>query len=183
MLSMMCLIADKVVIGVGSANKHDVRNPWSWKESAEMIGESLHRFSNFQIMPIDDVGDGNKWGEMVAEKMGDLDAFVSGNAYTTGCMVDHYHVMHPTEIIDKQLFERNFLVSSTDIRLSMAEGNDIWKLHTPVAESITFYGWVDRFVKEFGEETLKRWSVGGDDNFSDVMLEMKYTMENLDEIS
>ena len=70
MLDAICENADHVVIGLGSSNKYNLRNPFTGDESAGMIEAYLSpRFSNYELIHVPDFGhiqefsDGKKWKE------------------------------------------------------------------------------------------------------------------------
>jgi len=77
MLEAVCENANEVIIGIGSANKYSLRNPFTAKESEDMVRLTLEqKFSNYSIIHIPDFAqipeysDGKKWKEYVIEKFG-----------------------------------------------------------------------------------------------------------------
>ena len=57
MLETVCSMADQVLIGIGSINKYNARNPFTAEESKEMLDRFLKdRFDNYQILFIPDFG-------------------------------------------------------------------------------------------------------------------------------
>ncbi len=68
MLEAACQSAEYVLIGIGSENKYDWRNPFTAQESKEMVDVYLsRRFSNYAVFFMQDSGhipeysDGQKW--------------------------------------------------------------------------------------------------------------------------
>ena len=151
--------ADHLVIGLGSSNKYNLRNPFTAEESAGMIQAYLSpRFSNYELIPVPDFvhisehSDGKKWKEYVKENFGSLNHFVSGNAYVSELLKDTYSIIHPTDLISP---EQHIKIKATEVRLKIAR-DEHWKLLVP--EPVVIYlesrGLVDRFRKEFGEQTI-----------------------------
>lgn len=57
MLEAICRLATGAIIGIGSSNKYDHRNPFTAEETEKMIQAYLApRFSNFKIIRIPDFG-------------------------------------------------------------------------------------------------------------------------------
>ncbi|MFH1072664.1 MAG: adenylyltransferase/cytidyltransferase family protein [Nanoarchaeota archaeon] len=163
MLETLCEKSEHVIIGIGSTNKekYNVRNPFTPEETKAMIDVFLKtKFNNYETVFIPDYAhipeyrDGQKWREMVKERYGNLDAFVTGNLYVATLLKDDYHIVHPAMLIPK---EKHIYLSGTDVRIEMAKGGD-WKQLVPeeVAAYLEQNTLVERFRKEFGLETLAR---------------------------
>ena len=159
MLEAMCTNADHVLIGLGSSNKYNLRNPFTVEESAGMIRTYLSsRFSNYEFITVPDFGhlqehsDGNKWKEYVKEHFGTLDYFISGNEYVSALLKDTYPVIHPAELVDA---EELIKIRATAVRLKMARGDD-WQslVPMPVVNYLEEKGLVDRFKSEFGLQAI-----------------------------
>lgn len=159
MLDAICENADHVMIGLGSSNKYNVRNPFTVEDSAGMVQAHLSpRFSNYQLVPVPDFGhipefsDGKKWKEYVKEQFGFLDYFVSGNAYASELLKDTYKIIHPTALIPP---EQHLKIRATEVRLKMARYED-WQALVPeaVANYLETNGLVYRFRKEFGLQMI-----------------------------
>lgn len=159
MLEAICEKADEVIIGIGSSNKYNLRNPFTPEESKEMIEKFLsQRFSNYKIIFIPDFAhiqeydDGQKWREYIKKEFGKLDYFVSGNEYVSKLLEKDYKVIHPAELISE---DKRIILKATEVRVEIAKvGN--WKSLVPnvVAEYLENSGLVQRFRKEFGLQTL-----------------------------
>lgn len=149
LLETLCEGAEKVLIGLGSSNKHDARNPFSAEESARMIELVLApRFRNFELVSVPDLGDGPRWAKMVRELFGPLDLFVTENAWVQELMPAYYKVEHPGRLVPP---ERHVPIDGTFVRKEMAKGGD-WRALVPpvVASYLESEGLVRRFRREFG---------------------------------
>jgi nicotinamide-nucleotide adenylyltransferase len=157
-LDALCRNANHVKIGIGSCNKYNIRNPFTVRESKEMIKAALINYSNYDFIKIPDFAhipefkDGQKWKEFVKEKFGNLDYFVSGNDFVRELLKDEYELLYPHDLIDE---EKKLRLCSTDVRIEMARYGD-WKslVPKPVADYLENNGIVDRFRREFGLLTL-----------------------------
>ncbi len=149
LLETLCEEAGHVVIGLGSPNKRDQRNPFSAEESARMIELVLRpRFENFELVLVPDLGDGPRWARMTRGLLGELDLFVTANDWVRELMTGFYPVMHPRDLVPK---ERHVPVDGTMVRDAMARGGD-WRALVPpeVAAHMDREGLVLRFRREFG---------------------------------
>lgn len=163
MLESICEQAEHVVIGIGSANKYDMRNPFTPEETTSMINLVLGpKFNNYEIVTIDDYGhlpdysDGTRWVEDIKENFGSLDYFVSGNEYVQGILEDTYNIIHPVKIIPK---ERQVYMKGTIVRMAMAQG-ETWRQMVPpsVERYLDETGLVDRYRQEFGLQTIAKYA-------------------------
>jgi nicotinamide-nucleotide adenylyltransferase len=145
-------VADDLVVGVGSANRYDVRNPFTAEESTEMVRLVLGERPGLRILPVPDLGHGPRWSAMVAEIFGPLDAFVTANPYVRDLLQGRYRVLHPLTLIPR---ERHVRVDGTLVRRAMAQGEG-WRPLVPpaVAAYLDERGLPARFRREFGLETL-----------------------------
>ncbi len=159
MLEAACENADYVIIGIGSSNKYNVRNPFTAEESKEMIDRYLSsRFDNYSIIFIPDFGhipeysDGQKWRKYMLNAYGKLDHFVSGNDYVRNLLKEDYDIIHPGSLIPK---EKHLMLRATEVRVEMARHGN-WKAFVPeeVVNYLEDNGLVERFRKEFGLQTL-----------------------------
>lgn len=159
MLESICEAAEHVVIGIGSSNKYDARNPFTAEESRQMIDQTLSKkFSNYSFVFLQDYGhipefaDGSKWKSEAVKVYGNLDAFVSGNEYVKKLLEDEYKIVHPSELIPK---EKWLWLNATMVRVEMARG-DLWKkmVPEPVANYLQDKKLIERFRQEFGLQTL-----------------------------
>ncbi|HEX5717631.1 MAG TPA: hypothetical protein VF179_15845 [Thermoanaerobaculia bacterium] len=147
--------AGEVVIGIGSSNRYDVRNPFTAEESADMIRRVLGgkaESGRCELIPVPDLGNGPRWREMVAGLLGPLDLFVTANAYVRDLLQEVYPVIHPVQLIPP---ERRIALDGTAVRKAMARGEGWRELVPPaVADLIDERGLAARFRREFGLATL-----------------------------
>ncbi len=160
MLESICEQSEHLVIGLGSCNKYNLRNPFTCDESKEMIDLTLKdNFDNYSFIQIPDFAhipeysDGQMWRTYVKEHFGELDIFFSGNDYVMGLLGDDYEIIEPYTIIPE---ERRVPIRGTMVRVEMAKGSGLWKLMVPdpAAEYLESEGLLARFRKEFGLQTL-----------------------------
>jgi nicotinamide-nucleotide adenylyltransferase len=158
-IDCICEQAEEVVIGIGSANKYDLRNPFTADETQSMIDAYLSsRHDNYTFVHLNDYGhlpefsDGQRWREEVLDKFGSLDVFISGNAWVRDLLKGDYFVAHPVLYIPE---ERRVPVSGTMTRLALAM-NDSWEALIPKETTVhlTAYGLDSRFRAEFGYDTI-----------------------------
>ena len=161
LLRYSCMLSEKVLIGIGSINKYNARNPFTYEETRDMIDLYLGKeFDNYKIVGIPDFGhiqvlneDDKNWVRYVADLFGDVDAVVTGNPYVESLLEGHYKIIKPNDIIPK---EEQIMLKATQIRVAMCRGDD-WTEKVPgcVAEYIKLNGFDERLNKEFGKEVLE----------------------------
>jgi nicotinamide-nucleotide adenylyltransferase len=144
--------ADRVRIGIGSANRYDVANPFSAAESADMIRAVLDGWNNFDVVDVPDLGHGPRWRAMVLEMFGRLDLFVTANAYVRDLLSPDYTIVHPSRLVAP---DRRVAVDGTMVRRAMARG-EAWRTLVPrsVQRILDERDLVERFRRDFGLETL-----------------------------
>ncbi len=166
MLDAVCRNADEVLIGIGSSNKYNLRNPFTAEETKEMIHAYLdHRFANYDLLFIPDFAqlpgneDGQTWRQYVVETYGQLDAFVTANSYVANLLHNDYKIVHPASLIPPAQWMQ---LRATEVRVAMAQGKQ-WKhlVPTAIATSLESYGLIDRFRREFGSATLTQLATMG----------------------
>lgn len=160
MLETLCQQAQEVKIGIGSSNKHNVRNPFTPEETKDMIESILHpRYTNYNYLFIPDFGqvedfhDGQEWRRYMLQAYGQLSHFVSGNQYVHDLLQGDYPIIHPASLIP---LAKHLRVRGSEVRLKIVQYDDTWKtlVPDPVAEYLEKNGLVERFKNEFGLETL-----------------------------
>jgi nicotinamide-nucleotide adenylyltransferase len=159
LLETVCENAEHVIIGIGSANQYNMRNPFTADETAGMINAVLEKkFSNYEIVKLDDKFDENKWTEQVKQTYKTLDCFVSGNDYVGKLLSPVYKIVTPDDIIPA---EEQIMVRATEVRIELAKAGN-WKEYVPdeVAEYIVRNKLDERFRHEFGLETLAKAALG-----------------------
>ena len=152
-LEAICEQASEGIIGIGSSNIHDLRNPFTAKESAEMVDLVLKkRFSNYELVEITDWNNGPKWREMGLGLFGKLDYFVTANEYVRELLKDDYKIVHPLEIIPE---DRRVPIDGTLVRITMAKGGAWEQLVPAEVSSYLRENKIDeRFCTEYGLATL-----------------------------
>jgi nicotinamide-nucleotide adenylyltransferase len=144
--------AEEVVIGIGSSNRYDVRNPFTAAESAAMIRRVLGAHGRYTLVEVPDLGHGPRWREMVKGLLGPLDLFVTANAYVRDLLQEVYPVVHPVRLLPP---ERRIALDGTAVRKAMARGEGWRELVPPtVAALIDEQRLAHRFRREFGLATL-----------------------------
>jgi nicotinamide-nucleotide adenylyltransferase len=151
-LKALCSVADEAVIGIGSANVYDARNPFTPAETTEMIGLALEGQRNWSLTEVQDLNDGPRWRAMVVELFGRLDLFVTDNDYVTTLLADDYRIVRPVLLVPPA---ERVPINGTMVRRVMAHGDD-WREMVPpaVARYLGERGLDHRFRSEFGLETL-----------------------------
>lgn len=144
--------ADEVLVGIGSSNRYDVRNPFTPGESEAMIRLVLGGGGGYTVVHVPDLGHGPRWRAMVTGLLGPLDLFVTANEYVRDLMREVYRVVHPVQLLAP---ERRVRLDATTVRRAMARG-EAWKEMVPpaVAAFIEAEGLDRRFRREFGLATL-----------------------------
>jgi nicotinamide-nucleotide adenylyltransferase len=151
-LCALCDRAAQALIGIGSSNRHNLRNPFTLGETADMIRLALADRENYTLIPVPDLDDGPRWRAMVVDLFEPLDLFVTDNPYVSSLLDADYQVIRPVELIPE---DERIAVNGTMVRKEMARG-DGWRELVPdeVADYIVTRQLNDRFRREFGLEAL-----------------------------
>lgn len=151
-LRALCDGAERAFIGVGSTNRHNFKNPFTFEESADMVRLALGGRANFEVFPVPDLDDGPRWRRMVVGLFGSLDLFVTDNPYVAHLLASDYRVVRPVGLVP---LEERIPLDGTAVRREMARGEG-WGMMVPpaVREYIVARGLDTRFRREFGLETL-----------------------------
>jgi cytidyltransferase-like protein len=151
-LRALCEHAERALIGIGSANRYDARNPFTLEETTDMIDLVLTGRENYRLIPVPDLDDGPRWRLMMIDLFGPLNAFVTANPYVASLLVEDYRLLRPVELVPK---EEQVAVDGRLVRREMARG-DGWRDLVPpeVAEYLTSRQLDERFRREFGLQTL-----------------------------
>jgi nicotinamide-nucleotide adenylyltransferase len=144
--------ADHAIVGIGSSNRYNARNPFTAAETATMIRLALRGRDNVSIVEVPDLDDGPRWRLMVKEMLGPLDLFVTANAYVRSLLLEDYPILHPVHLVPP---ERRVRVDGSMVRAAMARGEG-WRALVPpeIERFLDDQGLVRRFRVEFGAETL-----------------------------
>jgi nicotinamide-nucleotide adenylyltransferase len=151
-LRALCSRAGHALIGVGSSNRYNARNPFTLAETEDMLRLTLAGRTNYTLIPVPDLDDGPRWRVMVLDLFGKLDAFVTDNPYVTSLLRDDYRLLRPVELLPS---EEHIRVDGSMVRAMMARGEQ-WQawVEERVAQYIQQNRLDERFRKEFGLETL-----------------------------
>ena len=124
MLEAICEKAEHAIIGIGSSNKYNVRNPFTAEESEKMAHAYLSpRFSNYETIHVPDFAhipeysNGQKWRKYVKDNFGDVDLFVSANDYVSELLKEDYNIVRPSTLIPP---EKHIQIRATKVRVRMA---------------------------------------------------------------
>lgn len=148
----LCRCADQVLIGIGSSNEYDFRNPFTLEERTAMLELVLQPFQNVQLIPVPDLHNGPRWRLMVLKLFGQLDAFVSDNPYVVSLLGEDYRIIRPVEFVAE---EEKFVVDGSQVRREMARYRDWTGLVPKEIAAYILENHLDaRFRYEFGLQTL-----------------------------
>jgi nicotinamide-nucleotide adenylyltransferase len=151
-LRALCDRAEHALIGIGSSNEYNLRNPFTLDETMDMIRLVLAGRDNFELIPVPDLHDGPRWRALVVERFGPLDFFVTENPYVASLLAADYRLIRPVELIPAA---ERIAVDGSLVRREMARGEG-WQALVPeeVAAYIRSHGLDERFRREFGLQTL-----------------------------
>ena len=151
-LRALCDCASQALIGIGSSNRHDFRNPFTLEETVDMIHLALSGRDNYALIPVPDLDDGPRWRAMVVDLFGSLDRFVTANPYVASLLGSDYDVIRPVELVPE---EERVAIDGTMVRKKMARGT-AWRDLVPeeIADFIASNELDERFRREFGLQTL-----------------------------
>lgn len=151
-LRALCDCAAQALIGIGSSNRYDVRNPFSLEETGEMIRLVLTGRQNYTLIPVPDLDDGPRWRTMMLDLFGSLDLFVTANPYVASLLAEDYPIVKPVELIPAG---ERIALDGAMVRREMAHG-DGWRALVPheIANYIASRRLDERFRREFGLQTL-----------------------------
>jgi nicotinamide-nucleotide adenylyltransferase len=151
-LHALCDLGEKILIGIGSSNRYNARNPFTLEETRAMLNLVLERYDHYHLIAVPDLDDGPRWREMVLDLFGDLDCFVTDNPYVANLLGNDYPIIRPVELIKHG---EQVHVDGTIVRAMMARG-EAWQGWVPevIADYIQQNELDKRFRREFGLETL-----------------------------
>ena len=151
-LRALCDRAAEALIGIGSANRYNVRNPFTLEETMDMIHLVLAGRENYRLIPVPDLDDGPRWRRLVLDLFGPLDCFVTANPYVASLLAGDYPLLRPVDLVPP---EDRVAIEGRMVRRAMAQG-DGWRDLVPpeVADYIAARRLDVRFRREFGLQTL-----------------------------
>lgn len=151
-LRALCRRAGTALVGVGSSNRYNARNPFTFEESADMVRLVLGGRTNFEVLAVPDLDDGPRWRDLVAGLFGPLDLFVTDNPYVAHLLSGTFRVVRPVELVPVR---ERVPLDGTAVRREMAKGDGWLDMVPPgVGRYIVGRGLDARFRREFGLETL-----------------------------
>ncbi len=119
---------DKVIIGIGSANRHNKNNPWTARERRgflmKFIENKRYEDKILRIINIDDHPDDDVWFENLTKKTGPFDVTLGNNDWNNGIIERHGIKAIYTGIHNREEFE------GFKIRKLMCE-KKLWKQRVP----------------------------------------------------
>jgi nicotinamide-nucleotide adenylyltransferase len=151
-LRALCDRASQALIGIGSSNRYNLRNPFTLEETIDMIRLVLADRQNYTLIPVPDLDDGPRWRVMVIDLFGTLDVFVTANPYVSKLLAADYRIVKPAAFIPPA---EKVAVDGRMVRREMARG-DGWRELVPedVANYLAARRLDERFRREFGLQTL-----------------------------
>lgn len=151
-LRALCKRASTALIGVGSSNRYNLRNPFTLDETIDMIRLVIAGPEDYTLIPVPDLDDGPRWRKLVTDLFGSLDLFVTDNPYVSSLLSKDYRIIKPVELVPE---DKRIAINGTMVRRAMARGGD-WRDLVPeeVADYITARQLDERFRREFGLQTL-----------------------------
>jgi nicotinamide-nucleotide adenylyltransferase len=151
-LRALCEVAEHAIIGIGSSNRYNLRNPFTYEETEHMIRLVIGERDHVEIVPVPDLDDGPRWRLMVLERLLPLDCYVTDNPYVASLLADDVSILRPVELVAAA---DRVPIDGTMVRQAIARG-DGWIGMVPpeVADYITSNRLDERFRSEFGLETL-----------------------------
>jgi nicotinamide-nucleotide adenylyltransferase len=119
-------VTDYIIIGVGSSQeKNTVENPFSYEERVEMINSSLSLDkSRYEIKPIPDFGNNEKWVKYIIENMPKFDV-VYTNAPNEKKIFRNANI----QVRNVPLFNRT-VYNATSVRRAISSGKN-WEELVP----------------------------------------------------
>ncbi len=158
-LHALCEEAEHALIGIGSANRYNARNPFTLDETTAMLDLVLAGYDNYTLIPVPDLDDGPRWRLMLRDLFGSLDAYVTANPYVAHLLIEDYSLIKPVALVAEA---HRIAVDGAMVRREMAHGGD-WQALVPpeIAHYIQERRLDDRFRREFGLETLALETVVG----------------------
>lgn len=139
MLEAACKSADEVIIGIGSANIINEKNPFYAIEREMMLRKSLEDkgLDNYRFVHMPDFNDDRDWLNYVLDNAG-LDSrtkVVSGNSWVEGVFGEKgYKVISPLDLIGEPLID----ISATRLREMIVTGDPEWEKYAATGTKYYF---------------------------------------------
>ncbi len=151
-LKALCTRSKQALIGIGSSNRYNLRNPFTLDERMDMLRLVLSNWDNYSLIAVPDLDNGSRWRALIKDLFRTLDLFVTDNPYVTDLLNEDYKVIKPVELIPP---DERIAMDGSFVRLSMARGEG-WQEFVPneIEDFITVKHLDERFRQEFGLQTL-----------------------------
>ncbi len=111
---------DRIIIAIGSTNKHDKENPFSYQLRKKMVRCVFRDDRRIRITGIKDYTSDKKWVKEICKNR--FDAVVTGNAWVKKCLKEYAP--------GKPVFLKASIYNATKIRKKMRSGKK-WKHLVP----------------------------------------------------
>lgn len=149
--------AKEVIVGIGSSNVIDERNPYSAYERELMLRKSIEEkgYSNYSFAYIPDFKTDDVWIKYIEEKINIKGATIlTGNDYVQELFNNlGYKTIRPEELTKKPLIK----ISATELREMIINDNSEWKIYAAYGTKYYFekFGGKDRISKIIPKEIFK----------------------------
>ncbi len=145
--------AEKIIIGIGSANLHDKKNPMDFEIRKQMlekvIGNEVIGNKVLKIVPLDDIFDDQKWFDNTVKQAGKFDLVIGDNEW-----VNHIFEERGYKILRIGFYKR-YILEGEKIRELMDKGGK-WQERVP-KYSVSL---CDDFMVKKNNEIMKQWNHG-----------------------
>lgn len=140
--------ASELIVGIGSANRWNERNPFTVPETEDMLRLALLPDFPVQLLAVEDLDNPPLWASRLASRLGPLDALVTANPWVRDCMSVYYKVEHPVTFLPP---EERIPLNATMVREAWRDAQP-WRHLVPgaVAEYLEQHDLVKRYRREFG---------------------------------
>lgn len=138
----------ELIVGIGSANRYDERNPFTPAETEAMLWRVLSP-ERTRVIWVDDLDNPPLWAARLAARLGPLEAFVTANERVAACMAPYYPLLHPARLLSP---EQRLALNATQVRECWRR-QEPWQhlVPPPVAAFLWEHGLVERYLRDFAE--------------------------------
>ena len=102
-------LADKIMIGIGSANVSDTDNPYSVTQRIQMLEKALHKEIQtghiIKIVSLDDNQSDSVWLDVLLKKTGKFDVVIGNNERVKGIMEHAGYPVEPVQYYKREIYE------------------------------------------------------------------------------
>lgn len=162
MLEALCQKSEYLKINIGSSNKLDAKNPFYPEETEEMMRLGLTDYHNYDIVPLPDYGDDNKWADHLFRINPDFTEFVCNNDWVLGILKNRqnrhgkkqFDIIFPDQVLpmEEMIYQDGIYISATVVRETMVNDGPWEKYLLPaIADYIKENNLVDRVKKLCGD--------------------------------